>query len=199
VKVDLIVPTVAGREESLERCLASFPGFNPIVLRGFQTCGNAWQNGLRRSDADYLLLCADDIQCVAEDGWVQACVEMIDQGKIPAPIVYRPSGAIESAGGDMNASGCLIDTIQPDQTPVDFTVMPFVSREQIERIGMIPSHMMCDVWVSHRGRQLGYETYLCHAYELKHYREMTGRKPGTDPLDRQIFDHEMQKATKCES
>jgi hypothetical protein len=71
--------------------------------------------------------------------WDRHCVEMIDQGKIPAPIVYRPSGAIESAGGDMNASGCLIDTIQPDQTPVDFTVMPFVSREQIERIGTLLS------------------------------------------------------------
>lgn len=197
--VDLIVPTVSGREESLERCLASFPGFNPIVLRGFQTCGNAWQNGIRRSDADYVLLCADDIQCIAKDGWLERCIELIDQGKIPAPIVYRPSGAIESAGGDMNASGCLLDTVQPDGTAVDFTVMPFVSRNQIEEIGMIPSHMMCDVWVSHRGRQLGYETVLCHDYELKHYREMTGRKSGTDPLDRQIFDHEMEKATACES
>lgn len=197
--VDLIVPTVSGREESLERCLASFPDFNPIVLRGFQTCGNAWQNGIKRSDADYLLLCADDIQCIGEEGWIDTCIETIDQGLIPAPIVYRPSGNIESAGGDMNAAGCLIDTIQPDGTQVDFTVMPFVSREQIEAIGMIPSHMMCDVWVSHRGRQLGYETVLRHDFKLRHYREMTGRKNGTDPLDRQIYNHAMEKATACES
>ena len=97
--------------------------------------------------------------------------------------------------------GNVVTGVQPRQRPLSAAKpsQQLGFGQQIERIGMIPSHMMCDVWVSHRGRQLGYETYLCHAYELKHYREMTGRKPGTDPLDRQIFHHEMQKATKCES
>ena len=93
----------------------------------------------------------------------------------------------------MAASGCLLTDVRPNRAPVDFTPMPFLSRAQIERIGMIPSHMMCDVWVSHRGRQLGYETVLLHDYRLIHHHEMTGRKSDTGPGDKQIYDHFMRK------
>lgn len=195
--VDVIVPTIEGREESLERCLASFPDLNHIVVKGEPTCGRAWINGIEQSKADYLLLCADDIQCDyypwQKQPWIEACIETVDQGKLPAPIVFRPNHSLESAGGDMNASGCLITEIQPDWTPVDFTPMPFVSREQIGRIGMIEAHYMTDVWVSHRGRHLGYETVLRHPYRLIHHHEMVGRIHSTDG-DQAIYEEAMRNA-----
>lgn len=196
--VDVIVPTIEGREESLERCLASFPGLNHIVVKGEPSCGKAWIKGIEQSKADYLLLCADDIQCDYYDWqkplWIEACVETVDQGKLPSPVVFRPNHSLESAGGDMNASGCLLTEIQPDWTPVDFTPMPFVSREQIEQIGMIEAHYMTDVWVSHRGRQLGYETVLRHPYRLIHHHEMIGRIHSTAG-DQAIYDQAMEQAT----
>ena len=95
----------------------------------------------------------------------------------------------------MSASGCLLTDVRPNRQPVDFTPMPFVSRSQIDAIGMIPAHMMCDVWVSHRGRQLGYETVLLHDYRLTHHHEMVGRKSATGPDDQRIYEHAMRKAT----
>ena len=193
-EIDLIVPTVPGREESLERCLASFPGLNHIVVSGYPACGQAWEAGIRVSDAPYLMLCADDIEAMDSD-WIEPCVEAVDEDLLPAPMVFRPDGSIESAGGDMAASGCLLTDVRPNRQPVDFTPMPFLSRAQIESIGMIPSHMMCDVWVSHRGRQLGYETVLLHDYRLVHHHEMVGRKSATGPDDQRIYQHAIGKAT----
>jgi hypothetical protein len=174
LNIDVIIPTITGREESLARCVASFPGLNHIIVRDEPTCGLAWIEGIKRSSAEYLLLTADDIEA-QDDGWIEPCVEAVDDGYLPAPVVYRPNGTVESAGGDMNSPACLITDIQADWTPVDFTVMPFWSREQARKIRMIPAHYLCDTWVSHRGRQLGYETVLRHGYHLVHHHEMTGR------------------------
>ena len=96
----------------------------------------------------------------------------------------------------MAASGNLLTDISPNRHPVDFTPMPFVSRAQIDRIGMIPTHMMCDVWVSHRGRQLGYETVLLHDYRLVHHHEMTGRKSATGPSDEAVYRNHMEQVNR---
>ena len=192
--IDLIVPTIPGREESLERCLSSWPAeVRPIVITGEPTCGAGWTAGIKKSSGDYLVLCCDDIEA-GPDLDLEAMVEAVDAGYLPAPVVSRPDGSLESAGGDMSAGGCLIRQLQPDWTPVDFTPLPFVSRQQIQKIRMIPSHMMCDVWVSHRGRQLGFETVLRTPYQVTHHHEMIGRKPGTDPADRKIYSAAMRAA-----
>jgi hypothetical protein len=192
MSIDIIVPTVTGRESSLERCLESFPGFNHIVVKDLPTCGAAWVEGIKRSSADHMLLCADDIEA-HPDLDLAVCVEAVEDGYLPAPIVYRPNGSIESAGGDMGAPGCLLTDVQPDWTPVDFTPMPFWSREQARKIRMIPAHYMTDVWASHRGRQLGYETVLRHDYRLIHHHEMVGRRFDTGG-DHQIYDEAMSNA-----
>lgn len=191
--IDLIVPTVEGREESLDRCVASFLDTNPIIVRNQPTCGLAWIEGIRRSSADYLILCADDIEAI--DPAYETCIETIDTGFLPCPVIHRPNGSVESAGGDMNAPACLLSDTQADWTPVDFVPLPFVSREQIKRIRMIESHYMTDVWVSHRGRQLGYETVLRTSWTLTHHHEMTGRKQPT-PEDRHIYSEAMRKAAE---
>jgi GT2 family glycosyltransferase len=183
--IDLIVPTVEGREDSLARCLDSFPDLNHIVIKGQETCGSGWMEGIKRSGADYLVLCCDDIEA-DPDCDLGACVAAVDDGYLPAPVIHRPDGSVESAGGDIKAAGHLLANVQADWTPVDFSPLPFASRAQIRKIRMIPAHYMTDVFFSHKGRQLGYETVLRHDYKLIHHHAMTGRRQPTGE-DRNLY------------
>jgi hypothetical protein len=66
--IDLIIPTIQGREESLERCLLSFRRntpdheLNEIIINDSETCGWGWKQGLEESDSEYVLLACDDQQ-----------------------------------------------------------------------------------------------------------------------------------------
>ncbi len=202
-EIDLIVPTIPGREASLERCLGSFEvhtdhDLNEIVVKNSETCGAGWLEGLEQSEAPYVALVADDIEC-ASPYWADVCMEAVEEGLLPCPRVWTPDGGIESQGGDMNAHGHILSRHTKDRTPVDFTTVPFASREQIDRIGMIATQYGCDVWVSHRGRQLGYETVLRHGYDLVHHQEQVGRGAGMaqgerDALDTQTMREELERA-----
>ena len=55
---------------------------------------------------------------------------------------------------------------------------------------MIPTQYCCDVWVSYRGRQLGYETVLRHGFDLIHHQEQVGRGAGMSQNDRDALDME---------
>jgi predicted O-methyltransferase YrrM len=191
--IDLIVPTIPGREESLDRCLRSFErlkgGLNRIVVPESKTCGEGWIEGLARSEAPYVALVADDLECVS-DSWAEVCIDTADMDCIPCPRVWAPDGSIESQGGDMNAPGHIIQRHQKDRTGVDFTTVPFLSQKLADEIGMIPTQYACDVWVSYRGRQLGYDTMLRHGYDLVHYQEQVGRGAGMDQNERDRIDTE---------
>lgn len=191
--LDLIVPTIDGREASLERCLKSFEALTDdltvIVVRNPPTCGQGWREGLERSEAPYVAFCCDDLECIS-DRWAEACIEIVDEGLLPCPRVWTPDGAIESQGGDMNAVGHLLNRHRKHRAPCDFTTVPFMSREQVEAIGILPTHYGCDVWVSHRGRQLGYETVLVHGYDLVHHQEQVGRGAGMSQNERDAVDAE---------
>ena len=188
--IDVVIPTITGREDSLARCVESFPGLNHIIVKGQPTCGLGWIEGIKRSGADYLLLCCDDIEA-ADNLWMDACVETVDAGYLPAPVIRRPDGSLESAGGDMGAPGCLLSDIQPDWTPVDFTPLPFVSRAQIRKIRMVEGHYKTDVYLSHKGRQLGFETVLRRDFSLIHHHHMTGRRSPSAEDDR-LYDEGMR-------
>lgn len=190
--IDLIVPTVEGREASLERCLESFDRFtdealNEIIIRDPPTCGEGWIEGLERSKSPYVALVADDLEVISEN-WAEVCISTVDRGLLPCPRVYGPDLAIESQGGDMNAYQHVLARHTKDSAEVDFTTVPFCSREQIDRIGMLPIHYGSDVWVSHRGRQLGYETILRHGWDLIHHRESPARGAGMTQDERDAMD-----------
>jgi hypothetical protein len=192
-QVDLIVPTIEGRESSLVRCVDSFKArtddLGVIVVPDSKTCGWGWKQGLAASQAPYVALVADDLECIS-DTWAQVCMEMADEGLLACPRVWTPDRAIESQGGDMNALGHIIPRYRKDRSPTDFTTVPFMSREQAEAIGMLDVQYSCDVWVSYRGRQLGYETVLVHGYDLVHHQEQVGRGAGMAQNDRDAMDTE---------
>ena len=179
--IDLVIPSVEGREADLERCIASYeantaPGvLSFIVIRDEETVGHAWKKGIEQSDAPYVALTNDDCEIISPT-WAGVCCETVDEGFLPCPVVRRPDGSLESCGGDMNSPACLISTVLPDKTGVDFTTIPFMSREQADRIGMLEIHYGADVWVSHRGRQLGYETVVRQDYAFIHHHSNVKRR-----------------------
>ena len=179
--IDIILPTVKGREDSLARAIESYQRhthpdcLNIIVIRDEPTVGLAWSKGIESSKAPYIHLSCDDLE-VTSPTWAGACVEAADRGTLPCPVVSRPDGSLESCGGDMNVPACLISTMQPDRTEVDFSVVPFGLREQVEAIGMTEGHYLSDTYFSHKGRQLGYSTVIVCDYALTHHRSDVKRR-----------------------
>jgi hypothetical protein len=160
----------------MERCLAAYEATSdviPYVVHDFPSCGEAWLQGA--TDAakvgfDYLHLTADDLE--PHDGWLQAAIETVDKGLIPAPMVYRPDGTLESAG----LAGFSLNAIaERDWQPVDSTTVPFLTTEMWEAIGMIPIHYCTDLWVSNRGRLHGWDTVIRTPMRFTHYTAQPGR------------------------
>lgn len=182
--IDVVTATVSGREADLERWTDSLTANTAkdvltfINVKDEETCGVAWLKGLELSNAPYVLLGCDDLEMTSPT-WAGACVEATDRGHLPCPVIHRPNGSLESCGGDMNSPACLISEMQPEGTEVDFTPLPFMSREQVDRIGMIPAHYMTDVYVSHKGRQLGYPTKVVHGFQMTHYHSNVKRRTPT--------------------
>jgi hypothetical protein len=147
--------------------------------------------GLEQAQCDYVHLTNDDIE-VTNSNWAKACIEATDKGNLPCPIVRKPDGSIESCGGT-GKNGLLTD-IQPDGTEVEWTVLPFMNKEQANAIGMIPAHHATDVWVSRRGKELGWPTVLVHGYEVIHHYSNIGRidSPAQRKKDRAIFREAME-------
>ena len=204
--IDAIIPTIPGREDSLERLIHSlrlrtYSELNPIVIDDSESCGWGWAKGLERVEGDYVLYACDDQQFVG-DGWDQAARVAADQDLIACPRVWLPDGRVESQGGDMEAFAHIIGRPQKDWTPVDYTTVPFLSASAARAIGMLADcHYATDVWVSYRGRQLGYETALRHGFDVVHHREMHGRGAGMSQSDRDGMDVATmeRELAKCES
>lgn len=172
MKLTVVLPTITGREHWLERFKASLVAhtkdYELIVIPDRPACGIAWQEGIEKSQGDYVALLPDDSEVHA--GWAEAAMETCDRGFLPAPLVLHTDGSIQSCGGTWEA-------LEDDGVPTEFTRLPFMSREQIERIGpMIPTHEFSDNWVSHRGRQEGIETVVCQGYKVTHHLAPEGRR-----------------------
>lgn len=191
--IDVIIPTIPGREKSLDRLIASIERttetpFEIIVIENSKTCGWGWRKGLEESsDAPYVLLACDDQEFIGI-GWDQVAMATVDGGRLPCPRVWLPDGSIESQGGDMGSPNHVVNRYQKDWTPVDYTTIPFCSRDQIDEIGMLDVHYASDVWVSYRGRQLGVQTLLRHGFDVRHYQESVGRGAGMAQSDRDAMD-----------
>jgi hypothetical protein len=171
--VDVIIPTCPQYGgELMERCIAAYQqtdGVNVIVVEDSPNCGAGWIEGLERSAAPYVHLAADDIE-PRNTTWLQACIDATERDELPAPVVFNPAGQLESCGGNMAMPGNLNRELLPDGTQVDFGGAPFMSRRQVDQIGMLPIQVCSDVWVHYRGRQLGYRSVVVREFELVHHR-----------------------------
>jgi hypothetical protein len=183
--VAVVVPTVQGREEDLERCLRAYEATAPdakvYVEHDRLSCGEAWIEGAERASQDgfdYLHFTADDLE--PHEGWLEVAVETVDKGYIPAPLVYHPSGELESAG--LANLGCYVGA-HDDWMHIEGTTVPFLTREMWDAIGMIPIHYASDLWVSTQGRKHGWETVVRTGMRFTHYTAQPGRNYGRVPDD----------------
>lgn len=179
------LPTIDGREEYLEKAVAAYqrttPNIEILIVRNAPNCGVVWQYGAEHGTGDYIAFGADDVEM--HDGWWQAATAMIDQGALPAPLIYNTDGTIQSCGG---SNGVL----EPDHAFTEFTRGPIVSRAQWQLIGpMIPIHYFTDNWVSYRGSLHGIPTVVCRDYAYTHHMADQGRGAGLTWEQRMAADH----------
>lgn len=190
--ISVVIPTVTGRELSYARCVHAYrtrsdgATLELLTIKNAPTCGHAWLQAAKHAEGEYLHFTADDLE--PHDDWWLPLVEACDRGTLPCPIVLNPDGSVQSAGGDLNEPACLLTTIGPDWTRVPFTTVPFLSRAQYDRIGMIPVHYFSDVWVSARGHQLGIETVLRPESRFTHHNEQAKRGAGMSQQARNEHD-----------
>jgi hypothetical protein len=127
--ISIIIPTVPGREDHYERCLAAYhERTGPVRLEiitevDHATVGLAWQAGAEKATGDYIHLTCDDLEPL--DGWDVAAVKASDAGVVPAPrVTDARTGQLQSwpAWGREHDDG----------TDAGFSAIPFLSRAMWE-------------------------------------------------------------------
>jgi hypothetical protein len=208
VRIGIVIPSIPGRESSLDRCLDSYGKTTGAdcyfqVYHDSPCSGTGWRLGAELLEKkygamDFLHLTNDDCEAEHSRWWEDAALACED-GCIPAPVVLNSDGSLQSAGGDLNASEHLLKTIGEQGEEVGFTTIPFLSWEQWKAIGMLDIHYSSDVWVSYRGRQLDYPTVIARGYRIIHHLHQVGRGAGMpqnqrDALDRLTFERALDEA-----
>jgi hypothetical protein len=168
--ISIICPTIDGREHHLTRCERAYcetaEDFEFIVLRNFSTCGQAWNEGLRIAEGDFLHLTADDLE--PHPGWLQAALETIRKGSLPCPRILRPDGSLESCGDYAE------ETV--DGTPSDVARIPFFPRFLLPVLYPIfDNQYMGDYWISTQARKQGWPTVVVRDYLFTHHFAQEGR------------------------
>lgn len=182
--ISVVIPTVTGREEHLERCVRAYEErtLRPpeiIVIRNAPTCGVAWQEGAERATGTYIHFTADDLE--PHPAWANSALVAVAMGYLPAPRILRPDGTLESCGR--------WEVEQETGDPTPMTRIPFMSREQWKLIGpMLPIHYYTDNWISFKGALAGIETRVYRDYQFTHHWAEAGRGAGMSQEDRMRHD-----------
>lgn len=180
--ISVVIPTIAGREHWLERCLTAyenntFHDWEPIVIRDKPACGIAWNEGIAKARGDYIHLSADDLEPLA--CWDKPAVESADRGELPAARILNTDGSLQSCGTD--------DQEHDEGEEAFVARIPFATREQFDLIGpMMENHYMGDYWFSHRGRQVGLRSVVRRRYTFYHHYAQEGR---IDTLSADVRDY----------
>jgi hypothetical protein len=184
--ISVIVPTVEGREENLEMCVAAYTKLaegayelDLIIEHDHPSCGAGWQAGLAHAKGEYIHLSDDDI--VPQPGWHIPAIEAVECGFLPAPQVTDPRGYPQSRPQE-GAFG-------KDWTPVDMSALPFASAEQMEKITpLLTCHYYTDDWIGWRGARAGWQTVLRSEYRFVHWWAQHKRGAGMTQEERMVHD-----------
>lgn len=184
--VAIVMPTIAGREDHLERAMDAYertaPDATIYLERDHPSCGAAWIAGAARASEDgfdYLHFGADDLE--PHDGWLKVAVETLNAGLIPTPLVFHPDGRLESAG--LKNFGCYTGPYM-DWQLIDGATVPTVTREMWDVIGMIDIHYCSDLYISTVARvKRGWETVIRTGMRFTHHTAPAGRDYTRAPGD----------------
>ena len=177
-ELTVVVPTITGREESLQRTLDSYAetlegvDHDVVVIQDAPTWPTACNEGYEKSDSPYILFGADDLDGL--EGWWQAGKAALLERpmELPAPRVYDDHGP-DGTRWFMNES----DGADGDLT--HFTRVPLMSKEQWETVGPWPEiDYYADIWVSEKARTLGIRTRMVYGFDFFHHWSQIGRIDG---------------------
>lgn len=193
MRLAIIIPTVAGRELYLDRCIQSFKDTATApqsikVIRGHPACGEAWNDGWRRFARDttfhylpkptHYLFAADDL--LATDGWFDAALATLSNLTIPAAVTLGEDGESQNLDGPAGAE-------------VPFSRVPLLSHAQAERIFPVPPlHYYSDVWIGDKARSLGYRFVMQYGFRFVHLWAHAGRH-ADDIEDEALYKREVEK------
>jgi hypothetical protein len=196
--ISIVVPTIAGREEHLARCLNAYEKntvseIELIVVRGKPHCGAAWNAGIARAAGEFVHLTADDLEPHA--GWDEAAIRRYSLAamRLPAPCIYRPDGKVESVGGDWPQT----DTTRERNGHItaNTCVIPFFPRVIWPSLGpMIEAHYYTDNYFSDRARAAGWEFIISRRYAFTHHWASEGRGAGMTEPERLAHDRAIYEA-----
>lgn len=205
MRLAVVLPTITGREESLQETLSAYrdtlpprqPNFwyDILVVKDEETCGEAWLQGLEWANNlafDYIHFTADDI--IPHQGWFEAAEYVISLGCIPAPKILNTDGTLQTNGGTTQKHDWVeLSEIAPFSY-VEFTNIPFLSVDLMAKIGMPPIHYSSDIWISYVAwEQYDVATVFSPAYLFTHHRSPIGRGGSTGSehrrgdIDRVLF------------
>lgn len=203
--LSVIVPTIAGREESLARAVDAYvttspPGTEVIVEAGHATCGAAWQAGAEKAAGDYIHFGADDVE--PHEGWWEPLVQAIDAYNVcTCSVVLNPDLTVQSAG----MSGWQPHAYIPrDWQKVEHTLTPFVNRAQWDLVKPVPPiHYCSDIWFSAVLAAHGIPTVVRSESRIVHHNHPVGRGAGMEENARNVQDrvlyHRYLKERMCAS
>lgn len=183
--LSIVIPTISGREEWLERTLRAYADLTTesteiLVELDHPACGPAWQSGGERARGRYIFMAADDLEPKAA-GWEQVAMAVCDDDALPAPVIYNTDGSLQSCGGSWGL-------LEPDGAATDFTRAPFMSREQWELVEpMLPVHYFTDNWVSWRALRHRILTRVVYGFDLVHHLAPEGRNESRMADDMNVF------------
>lgn len=189
--ISVIIPTVPGRELVFERVLKAYErssmpiGLEIIVERDHPTVGCAWQAGAAKATGDYIHMGNDD--CEPWPFWWVPAVEACQAGYVPSPMVRNAEGYPQS----LPTWGEVAD----DWTPVECMTIPFMSREQWEKIQpLLLSHYYSDNFITDRAAAGGWPCVLRLGYAFTHYWASARRGAGMSTQgERDAYDKELYK------
>ncbi len=171
--IQVIVPTIKGREATCERCVAAYKeqGAEVLLVKGAGTCGEGWARGLETAIGDVIMLGLDDF--FPWDGALEAGVDAAERGIYPAPRVYKgETDVLESCGtlgGAQHFGEC------PDGTLSYMSSVPIATREMWEQIGEpLPIHYYVDDGLGYAARKAGFRCEVVRAYAFQHLEERHG-------------------------
>jgi hypothetical protein len=178
--ISVIVPTIAGREQSLERVMQAYrdrtPGFRLQVInpKDYPNWPAACNVGQQTARGSYFAFGSDDLEPL--DGWADAMVRCLDASELPAPQLwdFRPGGTPVNEFADGG----------PGSIPA-FTRVVALTRAMAQAIGPWPEiAYYADNWVSDKARILGWETRVTAGYGFVHHWHQHGRLDGGDWVGR---------------
>lgn len=192
MSLSVVIPTIAGREEHLQRTLRSFERTAPeaelIVLQDHPTCGEAWAVGARRARRELLMMAADDLEMLP--GWLEAASAVVFAGMAPAPLIYHSNGLVQSCGGSWEA-------FEQHGAVTRYSRVPFLRRRWwFDFVEPFPTdmHYYTDDLVSWRLRERGVVPVICHGYRMFHHLAQEGRGAGMSERERMELDFERFKS-----